>query len=388
MSRVALVRCVDYEPVSVKAALEKALAMLGGIGAYVKSGNNVLLKPNLLSARTPDQGVTTRTELISALISLLKPLGVQISMGDSPAGQVDGIERVWKRTGLEELSFRESVPLIRFETAGIGYKDISLAEMPQVPVVLPVLQSDVLINLPKLKTHNTTLFTGAIKNCFGCLPGLVKAQMHRVFPKPSDFARLLVKVYDAVKPQLNIADGIIAMHGNGPATGPLFNMGVILVSTDGVALDAVASRLFGFDPMKIPTLRVAHELGVGSVMADEIELVGDVPPVITGLTLPSMALEDRVPRFILKLVGKVITLLPTINSKKCILCRRCFEACPMDAIVEKNGKLRVDHKKCINCLCCHELCEHSAVELTGSLPMRLYLWRRARRKKRSLNKKA
>jgi uncharacterized protein (DUF362 family)/NAD-dependent dihydropyrimidine dehydrogenase PreA subunit len=385
LSRVAIVHCADYEQSRVDDAVARALELLGGAGNFFHAGQKVLLKPNLLSARTPEQGVTTRIEVIRGLISAIKPLSAHIALGDSPAGQVQGIERVWQRTGMAELCATEDIEPLSFEKAGARKVPLDLPPISEVPIATPVLDSDLLVNLPKLKTHSGYLFTGAIKNCYGCIPGLAKANLHRTFPGMESFSRLIAHVYGIAKPGLNIADGVIAMHGNGPATGPLFNLGMIMASDDGVALDAVAASVFGFKPGQVPHIRIAGELGMGETDLGRIELLGDPLPQVDGLVQPTAFLQSIVPEFLLRLGSGLLTLRPKISPKICTLCRKCVVACPMGAINDCNGKLIIDRKVCINCLCCHELCEHGAVEFTGSLPVRIYLgmYKRRHRKKRA-----
>jgi uncharacterized protein (DUF362 family)/Pyruvate/2-oxoacid:ferredoxin oxidoreductase delta subunit len=382
VSRVAIVNCADYEQSRVNDAVAKALELLGGAGAFFHAGQKVLLKPNLLSARTPDQGVTTRTEVIRGLLAAIKPLGADIALGDSPAGQVQGIERVWLRTGMSELCIEEGIEALSFERAGARKVPLDLPPITEVPFAAPVLDADLLVNLPKLKTHSGYLFTGAIKNCYGCIPGLAKANLHRTFPGMESFSRLIAEVYRIAKPGLSIADGVYAMHGNGPATGPLFNLGVIMASQDGVALDAVAASIFGYEPRQVPHIRIAGELELGETDLAKIELVGDPPPKVSGLMLPTAFLQSVVPEFILRWTSGVLTLRPKISHKICTSCRKCVVACPMGAICDVKGKLVIDRKTCINCLCCHELCEHGAVEFTGSLPVRMYLGMYKRRHQR------
>jgi len=382
VSRVAIVNCTDYDQSRVNDAVAHALELLGGAGIFFHTGQKVLCKPNLLSARTPDQGVTTRTEVIRGLLAAIKPLGVHIALGDSPAGQVQGIERVWKRTGMAELCAEEGIEALSFEMAGTRKVPLNLPPITEVPFAAPVLDADVLVNLPKLKTHSSYLFTGAIKNCYGCIPGLAKANLHRTFPGIESFSRLLAEVYRIAKPGLNIADGVYAMHGNGPATGPLFNLGVIMASEDGVALDAVAASIFGYEPKQVPNIRIAAELGLGTMDLGKIELMGDPPLKVSGLMLPTAFLQSVVPEFILRLTSGVLTLRPTISPRLCSNCRKCVVACPMGAIADYKGKLVIDRKVCINCLCCHELCEQGAVEFTGSLPVRMYLSMYKRRHQR------
>jgi len=137
---------------------------------------------------------------------------------------------------IREMTERAGIELVNFEASGSTEID---AGDYRLYVANPVLEADVIINLPKLKTHTLTLMTGAVKNMFGTVPGFRKAEMHKIFPGHREFAAMIVELFSHVRPALNIMDAVLAMEGNGPSSGSPRELGLVAVSDDAVALDAV-----------------------------------------------------------------------------------------------------------------------------------------------------
>jgi Pyruvate/2-oxoacid:ferredoxin oxidoreductase delta subunit len=240
-------------------------------------------------------------------------------------------------------------------------------------IAQPVAQARQIINVAKLKTHGLMGFTGAVKNLFGCIPGTEKATMHLRLADREHFAGMLVDLYLALKPQLSIIDGIVAMEGQGPRQGNPRPVGLLIAGTDGVAVDAVACAVVGIDPMSIPTIRVAHQQGVGQGDLTKIRILGapleevqvrDFKPAETSVTL------GGVPKPIWNLLQKQLTSRPYIITERCVGCGVCARCCPADTIVlDKTAKIVDD--KCIRCYCCHELCPEDAVGLAPGFLQRV-----------------
>ena len=341
-------------------AVKQTIDLLGGIERFVHKNQKVLLKPNMLSAKAPERGITTHPLILEVLIKMLEPLGVEIWIGDSPSGAVKGIRRYWENTGYLELSKRTGVRLINFEADEKVQKTI---HGRTYHFAKSVFDADVVINLPKFKTHGFSLFTGAIKNCFGTLPGFQKAQFHKLYPHPENFSRMLVEIFSCVRPALNLMDGVLGMQGNGPATGDLRNVGLILASADGVALDAVASHIMGFKENEIDMIRIGAESGLGESRLQQIEILGESLNSVRfdDFSLPSNRLIKLVPQFLVRWLSRFVWVRPRADLEKCTGCGICAQSCPVAAIKMVDGVPVTDYRLCINCLCCNESCPESAV---------------------------
>jgi ferredoxin len=233
-----------------------------------------------------------------------------------------------------------------------------------------VLDADVVINIAKLKTHNLTLYTGAIKNMFGAVPSFDKSKYHFKAHRPHHFAESIVDIYEITKPQLNIMDAVYGMEGKGPANGEKRYMGAILSSFDGVALDAVCASAIGYKPFQIDTTSVAHKRGLGKGKLEEIEITGTPLAEITKkdwkLAGNGYYITKHIPDFIFSLLKPITNQLridPEIIQEKCTKCLVCVKVCPTQTINYSNNKVKIDLKNCIMCYCCHELCRYNAIKL-------------------------
>ncbi len=190
-------------------------------------------------------------------------------------------------------------------------------------------------------------------------------------PKLKDFATLLVDIFAAAKPALAVMDGIVGMEGNGPSAGDPREVGVVLASTDCVALDATACRIIGLDPDRVHTIVVANTRGLGEIDATRIELVGE--PLdnvkVRDFHLPSNAMMESMPGFVVRGLMGMLRARPEIESGACAGCRFCVESCPVEAMHMEGRVPKIDYSKCISCLCCQELCPQQAVQLKSIHPL-------------------
>ncbi|MFC1569571.1 DUF362 domain-containing protein [bacterium] len=360
MAIVSIKKCSDYEKDRVFQVVHDVLDAIGGMSAYVKPGHNVLLKPNMLSAKAPERGITTHPVILEAVVRKVQQAGGNVWIGDSPSGALKGVKRCWENTGFLEVAEKTNSKLINFEAAGSLVRE---KNGRKYHIAKAVLDADVVINLPKFKTHGFTLYTGAIKNLYGTLPGFQKALFHKKLIHPDKFSQVIVDIYGFVKPILHIMDGILGMEGNGPATGDLRDVGLVLASTDGVALDAVASAIMGFQPGEIDAVRLAAKDKLGEAQLDQITIpqgkISDY--LIHDFNLPSNRLMKFVPPFLVKWVGHLLWVRPRADYQKCTGCSLCAEGCPVDAIEMIDKHPVMDYSKCINCLCCNESCPENAI---------------------------
>lgn len=364
-SVVAITKCKTYENQVLKQKIKEAMDLLGGFDAFLKGKKSVLVKPNLLTDRLPEQGATTHAEFVRAVVQLLKEYGIQdIRVGDSPSGFFKKADEVFEKTGIKAVTQDEQVKLISF------YKGRSI---DNVLIAEEVLDVDAIINLPKAKTHNMTTITGAVKNMYGAVPGFTKVTYHLDYPHVCDFIDIILKAYQHAKPVLSLMDGIVAMEGDGPANGVLRDMGLIIAGNDGVSVDSVFAHIIGLNPNNVSFLNKAQHKGLGISHLDKIEVCGQVLEdcKVENFALPPMALLAVIPKWMLKIITSIIHFWPEIISSSCKKCRRCIEVCPKEAIREENGLIKIDKGQCIKCFCCQEICPYNAIKVKRSFVARI-----------------
>ncbi|MDR3585329.1 MAG: DUF362 domain-containing protein [Desulfosporosinus sp.] len=369
-AKVVLKYCPDYTA-DVELRLREGLAELGGMTEFVKPGQRVLLKVNLLMKKRPEEAVTTHPSVVEAVVHLVQEAGGVPIIGDSPGGPytVSALQAIYTRSGLREVAERTGA--ILNEDVGqtiVQYPEGKLAK--SLTVTNCVLEADVVIPLSKLKTHGMMTFTGAVKILFGVIPGLLKAEYHLKMFKITDFADLLVDIATWVQPALSIMDGVVGMEGDGPSAGKPRDIGALILSTDPFALDVVAADLIGLKPEKVPTLMAARARGLTSRL-NEIQIKGDsrslwriqnfiIPKAISTNFFDMIPLPRNVKRFVLNRVRP----RPIFVHETCVGCSDCVNNCPPKALtMNENQRPIVDLEACIRCFCCQELCPHQAVKL-------------------------
>jgi len=364
-SQVALVKCADYEQERVNRAVRQSVDLIGGMGQYVKSGNQVLLKVNLLSA---GEGVHTHPSVARAVIELVKEAGGVPVVADTPGVSHVGNEATTAMvtSGLEAVAKETGCEAFQFEVKGFAEIPVPRGKkLRSIYAAKTALEADVIISLPKLKTHGLTLFTGAVKNTFGVVPPRTRRTIHAQQASAEDFGEALVDIYSVVKPRLTIMDGVIGMEGEGPAHGDLRSVGVILASADGVALDAVASRVVGFEPMEIHTTRLATERGLGNGDMGGIKVLGErVEDVAVTFKRPP-SWQSNLPPWLMSLINRLAYVRPQVDVEKCVQCGICAKSCPVKALRLAPYPI-FDREKCIECYCCNELCPEGAIILERS----------------------
>jgi len=363
-ARVSIVRAGDYDLARLIKAVESSIELVGGLGTIVKPGNRVFVKINHLPPPSPpERGIVTHPVFAEAVIHLLKKAGAVITVGDDiEMAPVDGFgasgfRRMCERNGVRLLSLREDGFIAR-KCDGYLLREVFLSRT--------AAEADLVINLPKLKTHSLTVFTGGVKNMYGTIPASLRRRFHGEYTDTDDFARMLTDIYSTIRPQLTLMDGIMAMEGEGPSGGSLRKTGVILASRDAVAIDAVATRIIGMDPMDIATTRYARERGLGVGDLDSIEIVGESidSVAVTGFKRPASATRSllrRIPAPLSRFAVRQLSVRPCVLEQKCTACAECTMACPTGAIAIRGKTAGIDRSTCIECMCCHEVCRFDAI---------------------------
>jgi uncharacterized protein (DUF362 family)/NAD-dependent dihydropyrimidine dehydrogenase PreA subunit len=326
------------------------------------SAKTVLLKPNLLGSFTPDKAVTTHPVVMEAIIRYLLEQKKEIWIADSPGGTVN-LNQVWQSSGLSALAEKYPVKLLNLSSFGV--QEISLNGM-KLKVSKVIWEADAIISVSKYKTHSMMAFTGAVKNLYGLVPGLVKSEYHKQYPETGEFAHLLATLYKAIKHRVcyHIMDGIVGMDGAGPSAGNPRNFGLLFGSTSAPALDYLAATMMGFKLQQVPYMhevlhddgilpsRITYPISFRQFSFENVDL--------KTATLRSMAMS-YVPGFVRYAFNKLYNYYPLItpDCKKCLI---CVKSCPVETIkVGKDGIPVIIKDKCIRCLCCHEMCPHHAI---------------------------
>lgn len=358
-TKISISQCNEYQLDKVTNAIKEALEPFGGISHFVKENDTVLLKPNMLIALPPEDNATTHPVIVEAVAKLVLSAGATPIIGDSPGGSYVNLNRFYKATGFKDVAERLNIELANFEAEKSVIFEKNGYEYPIAKIVHDV---DVVINLPKIKSHGLTLFSCAIKNLYGTVPGFRKVEFHKESPRPTDFANRIVDVFTCSRTTVNIVDGIIGMDGMGPSGGNPNNLGMILVSDDSVALDRWLSAYLGKNPDRVLVNRVAKERGLGETDFNNMEIIGN-PPKLDGFNWPFniYGLVDSLPNNLMKSLLKIWWVRPAINKEDCRNCNICVNSCPVSTINKGDGCPSINYDDCINCLCCMEVCPEKAM---------------------------
>lgn len=375
---VAIVECAGYDPETVQDAVNRLVQLLGGWEAFVKPGETIVIKPNLLMRKSPDEAVTTHPSVIETAASSVIGAGGRAVLADSPGGPLNTrvLQWVYKGCGLTEAAARSGA-VLNFNTAETTVKVPAGGILAGITVLEEIAQADGVVSISKLKTHGLTRLTGAVKNLFGVIPGLKKMEYHFRMPGVEEFSAMLVDVARTVSPRLHIIDAVVGMEGEGPSGGEPVHIGLLLASTCPFTLDLVASALVGIKPEDVPTIAVSIKRGYISGDINKVRLLGDpvslprlrfrVPPKAVDFDLLKANSRGRLPGWLISALNRRLRPYPVFNRDTCISCGECARICPAGAI-SINKKFPVpDLDRCIRCFCCQELCPQRAVKINRPL---------------------
>ncbi|QXM05592.1 DUF362 domain-containing protein [Crassaminicella indica] len=378
MEIVSLLECKDYEYSKLRACMKKAFEHLGGIEKYISKGETVLLKVNLLMKKRPEEATTTHPNFVKALAEELIEYGAKVIIGDSPGGPFNKkiLKGIYKVCGYEDI-VKDLPVVLNYNTNSVEISNDKGLILKKITAIEVLKEVDKVISVSKLKTHGMMMFTGAVKNMFGVVAGLEKAEYHVRMPNNVDFSNALVDICLASKPVLSLMDGIVGMEGAGPSAGDPRDVGVILASTSPYHLDIVATRIIGLEPIKVPTIERCIERGLCKGDFEDIKLIGDdiekfilndfAVPEIRSLDL----LEGKLPKFLRDIINGLLQPKPVFLHDQCIGCSDCAKNCPPKVIKMVHNKPIVNLDECIRCFCCQELCPVKAINIHRPLLMKL-----------------
>ncbi|MFY9398600.1 MAG: DUF362 domain-containing protein [Desulfomonilia bacterium] len=374
MADVALLKCRGYDPQEIKDHIVRGLEIIN-FPLERFNGARVVLKPNLLSASRPDSAVVTHPQFFRAAAELVIDHGARPMLAESPA--VSSLRSAIRAAGYDPVLKHLGIPVAdMIEVERLPCPQRRKTKLFEVGRAF--FEAELIVNLPKFKTHGLTYVSGAVKNLFGAMPGMRKSQMHLKFPEGEDFSEFLLDLYSAFlegfdppRTLIHIMDGILAMEGNGPgSTGTPRPMHAIVMGEDALAVDWVAVEVSGLDALRCPTLVQGFRRGLGISSPGEIAVKGEriedmrvhgfVPPDRVG---PTRLLRAPAVR---RLVRDLFAGRPAPVDTRCTLCYQCRDICPAGAIGEaEEGKKvpRFDYGACIRCLCCQEICPQGAISL-------------------------
>jgi len=334
------------------------------IPGLIKQQSRVLIKPNLLLPATPEKGILTHPMIIKATAEyVLNKKGIPL-ISDSPAIgsfakiiDAGGYRDILEDLNVEFKEFKQSVKVDTGEPFGL----IDLAR--------DAVDADIIISLPKLKTHTQMLLTMGIKNMFGCVVGLKKPEWHfKTGINRSMFARLLVNIYKAVKPAVTLVDGILALEGQGPGKrGTPRELGILIAGQNAAAVDMTICSMLGVPPEKLSTNIEAKNAGI---VDGQLYIQGDFP-LISGFKIPEPDPLTFGPEPLHKLIRRHLLQRPVVDRQLCDVCAKCWQYCPAKAIYRSARQITFDYNRCIRCYCCIEICPKGAIQATETIPGRI-----------------
>jgi uncharacterized protein (DUF362 family)/Pyruvate/2-oxoacid:ferredoxin oxidoreductase delta subunit len=367
---VSIVKVSDYDLAKVYKAVINSINLIGNPDEIIKPHSKVFVKINHLSPPTPaEKGIVTHPVFVEAVLKMLKELDTDITVGDDVSSNTVNSFNI---SGFQQMCDRSGVKLVNLREGGFTEVDCKGYRLDRIYLSRIALQADVIVNLPKLKTHSLTILTGGVKNMYGMIPSGYRVKFHGEYAKSNDFNQVLVDIYSAIRPTLTIMDAIIAMEGEGPASGKLRRPGVILSSQDAVALDTVAARIIGLNPGSILTTQFCNDRGLGTGTLARIKITGEQiedvalsdfrsPIAITNMFI------NTLPAFLPQFFIHRVAVRPYIRKENCTACAECEKICPVGAITIVNNKAAIRKEICISCMCCHEVCRFNAISPKYSL---------------------
>jgi uncharacterized protein (DUF362 family)/ferredoxin len=363
MSKIGIIKCNDYDYDKVLAGVRRSLEGLDSINK-MKPGR-VLVKTNLLKKNKPEDGVTTHPYVVEGVVRFLQEKGHKVVVGDSPGGPflAGMLKGIYDTCGISEVAKRTGCEL-NFNTDTVDVHNENAMYLKNMKIVKAFTEVDYIVSCGKLKTHTMMTYTGAVKNLFGVIPGVIKADYHLKMNDIEHFANILIDICQYIKPVFSVLDGIEAMEGDGPSSGEIRKLGLILSGDNAYDLDYVATYIAGIEDAPTIIESAKRELLSGK---DNLKFFGDdiSNMEIVPFKLPKSThvnfVSGRIPKFVEKFILDSMRPYPMIKYDECIACGICARDCPAKVISMETKKPVINTDKCIRCFCCHELCPKKAV---------------------------
>ena len=372
--KIYLENLEDYEYDSVKSVVFSLFDKVIQDNGWEKSffnGKMVAVKPNLLHKTGVEKCVTTHPSYTRAACEYFTSLDANVVVCDSPGGVYNKalVEGVAKETGTMEATLLGGGKF----NQDYGFKLCSNHEHSKYSfnVINPLVEADVIVNLARLKTHALCEMTAAVKNMFGSIPGLQKAEQHARFPSKDSFASMICDVCLINSPQINLVDMVVCMEGNGPSGGTLRKVGAVAASANPFSLDFLCSYVMGYDKDEVGTVKVAISRNLCPDSVEKLDVIGDdYNKYACKFKRPDSAaggIVKQIPSIFGGRLRDALERKPVINKKLCVGCGICKNNCPVNAIIIQDKKAKIDKTKCIKCYCCQEFCPKLAVKARNIL---------------------
>lgn len=386
MQIVSIERCENYDEEKVYNAIEKSINNLGGWRKFIKPGKVVAIKPNLVMHKKPEKAATTHPTVLKAIISQVQNVGGLVVIAESPGGPYNQtmLKHVYKMTGVEKVA-DETGAILNYDLRSEIINRPQGKYLKQFEIIKPLVDTDIIINIPKLKTHGSMTYTGAVKNMFGAIAGTSKTDLHMRMPDYYKFADSIIDIFLGTKPTLNIMDAIIGMEGYGPTSGEPKHIGLLLASDNGFSLDAIAAKIIQIPSDYVPVFVQAKKRGL---ISEDISIIGEQLEDVTvkDFKIPEHSADEHysaLHKGYMKSFRRLLRPRPVIQKNLCKKCGECEKNCPPKVIkTNKDNEPIIDYKDCIRCFCCQELCNHNAIKIHRNILSRMLIHKKATGHKR------
>lgn len=378
---VLIQKCSSYDKKLILERVTEIFEKNGGIDKFAAPGKKVVIKPNLVSKKAPEIAATTHPSLVWAVATLCKQAGAEVVIAESSGGMYEKplLKGLYRVTGMEEAA-RESGAELNFDLSETKVDNPEAMYLKSLNIITPVAEADTVISISKLKTHGMMVYMGAVKNLFGIIAGLQKAEYHMKMSDYDEFANSIIDIYLSAKVSLNIIDAVVGMDRDGPTAGDPKKMDLLISSQDAFEADMAALEIIGVKPERVPIFKNAVARGLVASDTSGFDFCGGLTPA-----------EVKVPDFKVKYnpqlnnlhflkgvwgkwFSKLIRPRPVFHKDKCKACRECEKCCPAKVItVTKEKGAQVDLNGCIRCYCCQELCPFKAVTIKKPLLNKIFI---------------